>query len=118
MPGIEDITRELNRVKGELFKTRTERDLNLKLLKHSRNQAELAELMGAVYLGAVEWVVDMVTRNSLPGIGEGGGLTPRGYEHVAKKVEQEMKKLSLHMEIKKDISGISDGVDHGDAAGN
>ena len=33
LPATEDITKELNRVKGELFKTERERDMNAALLK-------------------------------------------------------------------------------------
>lgn len=96
MPGIEDITRELNKMKGLLFKTERERDLNLQLLKHSQNKATLAELMETIYRGVVEYVVDLVARNSLPGLGEGGGLTDRGYAEISRKVKQELDGMALY----------------------
>lgn len=96
LPTMEDVTRELNRVKGELFKAEHERDLNLALLKHSENKVQLAELMEQVYRGVVEYVVNLAARNSLPGVGEGGGLSEKGYAEVARKVKSELDKMELY----------------------
>lgn len=96
MPDMADVTKELNRVKGELFKAEHERDLNLALLKHSENKATLGELMSVVYRGAVEYVVDLVARNALPGVGEGGGLTERGYDEIARTVKKELDAMELY----------------------
>lgn len=96
MPEVEDLTKELNKVKGELFKTKCERDLNLDLLRHSENKNTLAELMQGVFCRAVEYVTDLVARNSLPGVGEGGGLTEKGYADIAAQVKRELDELELH----------------------
>jgi len=96
MPGIEDLTRELNKTKGKLFKVKCERDLNLDLLRHSENKNTLAELMQGVFRRAVEYVAELVARNSLPGVGEGGGLTDKGYAEVAARVKRELEELELY----------------------
>lgn len=70
--------------------------MNIKLLEHGKNKAELGELMEAVYRGCVEWIVNMAARNALPGVGEGGGLTERGYEQVSKKVNSELENLMIY----------------------
>ena len=96
MPDMADVTKELNRVKGELFKAEHERDLNLALLRHGENKATLGELMSVVYRGAVEYTVELVARNALPGMGEGGGLTERGYDEIARTVKKEMDTLEIY----------------------
>lgn len=96
LPGIEDITKELNIVKGDLTKVTLERDLNLKLLKHSKDRAGLAELMGMLYRGVVEYTANLVARNSLPGIGEGGGLTEKGLFEISQVVRKELEKLEVY----------------------
>lgn len=52
--------------------------------------------MEAMYRGCVEWIVNMAARNALPGVGEGGGLTERGYEQVSKKVKSELENLMIY----------------------
>lgn len=96
LPGIDDITRELCRVKGELFKVERERDINLKLLKHAENKVELGELMELVFRGAVEYAVDLVARNHLPGFGDGGGLSAKGYAEISDVVKKELQAMELH----------------------
>lgn len=96
MPRIEDITKELSRTKGILHKTELERDLNLKLLKHCQGKATFAELMESVYKGLVGYVVELISRNSLPGIGDGGGLSEKGYAEIAKHVKSELDKMELY----------------------
>lgn len=96
LPGMEDITKELNRVKGELHKVTLERDLNLKLLKHSKDRESLGALMDMLFVRVVEYASNLVARNSLPGIGEGGGLTEKGLYEISQVVREELEKLDIY----------------------
>ena len=96
MPEIPDLTQELNRVKGELFKAERERDLNKALLEHGKGAKELGELMGLVYRSAVEYAVDLVARRNLPGFGDGRGSSDRGYADIAELVKDELEKLEVY----------------------
>ena len=95
LPGIEDLTKELNKVKGALWKAEHERDLNKKLLEHSKGKVELGELMEEVYRAAVGYAVNIVIRKGYPGFGDGGGITESGYSDIA----EEVKKVLNGMEI-------------------
>lgn len=96
LPSMEDITKELNRAKGDLVKVTLERDLNLKLLKHSKDREGLADLMGLLFKGVVEYTANLVARNSLPGIGEGGGLSEKGLFEISQVVREELEKLEIY----------------------
>lgn len=96
LPGMEDITKELNRVKGELHKVTLERDLNLKLLKHNKDRESLGALMDMLFSKVVEYAANLVARNSLPGIGEGGGLTEKGLYEISLVVRDELEKLDIY----------------------
>lgn len=96
LPGIDDITKELNKTKGELHRVQLERDLNLKLLKHSPDRDGLGELMETLYRGVIEYTVGLVARNSLPGVGEGGGLTAKGLFEISQVVKGELEKLEIY----------------------
>lgn len=96
LPDIEDITKELSRVKGELFKVERERDVNLALLEHGKNKIELAELMELVFRSAVEYAVNLIARRSLPGFGDGGGLTDKAYSDISEEVKAELERMKIH----------------------
>lgn len=96
LPSMEDITKELNRAKGDLVKVTLERDLNLKLLKHSKDREGLADLMVLLFKGVVEYTANLVARNSLPGVGEGGGLTEKGLFEISQVVREELEKLEIY----------------------
>ena len=87
MPSVPDLTGDLNRVRGLLFKAEHERDMNLKILEHNKNKCDLAELMKYIFKGAVEYACDLVARGNLPGFGDGGGITDKAYEDISRKVE-------------------------------
>ena len=93
---INNNTKELNRVKGGLYKASCERDLNLKLLRHAEGKVELSELMEEIYRRLVEYVCILVARNSLPGLGEGGGLSESGYAEISRQVKRELEKVELY----------------------
>jgi len=96
LPAVEDIAAELNRVKGELFKAERERDMNLALLRHGKEQVTLAELMTEVYRGAAEYAVNMIARRNLPGFGDGGGLTDKAYADIAEEVRSALAGMRIH----------------------
>ena len=104
MPEIEDLTLELNRVKGKLFKAEHERDLNLKLLK-IRGDIDLPEIMETLYRFAVEYAVDRIARNNLPGFGDGGGLSDKAYADIASDVKRDLEAVKLYREgLKRDYN--------------
>lgn len=82
---VEDITKELSRVKGLLFKSERERDIALQVCHHCRDKAEKEAFVELAWEGWTEICWQWLVRNSLPGIGDGGGLTDRGREAVAKE---------------------------------
>ena len=96
LPGMDDITKELNITKGELHKVTLERDLNLKLLKHNKDREGLASLMNTLFTRVVEYTSSLVARNSLPGVGEGGGLTEKGLFEISQVVRAELEKLDIY----------------------
>ena len=96
LPGMEDISRELNKVKGELYKAESERELNRALLEHGKGKKELGELMELVYRKAEEYVVNLVARRSLPGFGDGGGLPDVEYGRIAEEVRKELEGLKVY----------------------
>jgi hypothetical protein len=53
------------------------------------------ELMENIYRSLLEYIVEMVIRNSLPGLGDGGGLSDSGYREVADRVKKDFEKLKL-----------------------
>jgi len=97
LPTTEDISKELNRVKGELFKTERERDMNAALLKVHKKTGSREDFAFAVFRGAVECAFDMVARRSFPGYGDGGGVSKRGYEEIGKRVKSELEKLNVEL---------------------
>lgn len=96
LPDIDDITRELSRVKGELYKAERERDINLKLLKHHPDSENLAELMELIYRSTIEYTVNLIARKNLPGFGDGGGLTDNAYGNIASHIRNELENLKIH----------------------
>ncbi len=96
LPDVSDLSDELKKVKGELFKAERERDLNRQLLAHGENKVELGELMELVYRSAVEYAADLIARRELPGFGDGGGLTPQAYAEIAADVKAELDRLLIY----------------------
>jgi predicted DNA-binding protein len=95
LPGMEDITEELNRVKLEYAKLAAKYKTAKKLLNHVQHKETFAELMEGIYQHLIEYVVEMVIRNSLPGMGDGGGLTAAGYAAISDRVKADLEKLRL-----------------------
>lgn len=95
LPGMSDITEELNRVKLEYAKLAAKYKTAKRLLNHVQHKESFAELMEGVYRHLIEYVVEMVIRNSLPGIGDGGGLTAAGYAEISERVKFDLEKLKL-----------------------
>ena len=95
LPSIPDITHELNKVKGELFKVKAERDLNIDLLKYSQSGLSAGEFAGRLFRRVVEYVANLAARNSIPGLGDGGGLTEKGYAAISEVVRREVENLEI-----------------------
>jgi predicted DNA-binding protein len=95
LPGMADITEELNRVKLEYAKLAAKYKTAKKLLNHVQHKETFAELMEGIYQHLIEYVVEMVIRNSLPGMGDGGGLTVAGYAAISDRVKADLEKLRL-----------------------
>ena len=51
--------------------------------------------MEGIYKHLIEYVVEMVSRNSLPGFGDGGGLSAAGYVEISERVKKDLEKLRL-----------------------
>ncbi len=98
LPLPEDLTRELSRVKGELFKAEHERDFALSLLKKCGDAERKRAFMALVLGGVKEIVFQWLVRESYSGMGSGGGLTEEGKERVAKEalrfIEQHLEAFS------------------------
>lgn len=95
LPGMEDITGELNRVKLEYAKLAAKYKTAKKLLNHVQHKETFEELMEGIYKHLIEYVVEMVSRNSLPGFGDGGGLSAAGYVEISERVKKDLEKLRL-----------------------
>lgn len=95
LPKMEDITEELNRVKLEYARVSAKWKTAQKLLNHVQHKETFAELMDGIYRYLVEYVVEMVSRNALPGMGEGGGLKASGYVAIAERVKLDLEKLRV-----------------------
>lgn len=95
LPGIPDITEELNRVKLEYAKLAAKYKTAKKLLNHVQHKETFAELMEGIYRHLIEYVSEMVVRNALPGFGDGGGLSASGYTEISERVKADLEKLKL-----------------------
>lgn len=95
LPGMADVTEELNRVKNEYRKLVGKYKTAKHLLDHVQHKETFLELMENIYRELIEYVVEMVARNALPGIGDGGGLTDAGYREIADRVKKDFEKLKL-----------------------
>ena len=95
LPGMEDVTAELNRVKLEYRKLAGKYKTAKHLLNHVQHKESVMELMENIYRSLLEYIVEMVIRNSLPGLGDGGGLSEAGYREIADRVKKDFEKLKL-----------------------
>lgn len=95
LPGMEDITEELNRVKHEYEKLEARWKTARSLLNHVQHKETFAELMENIYRYLIEYVVEMVVRNALPGLGDGGGLTAAGYAAISERVKSDLEKMKI-----------------------
>lgn len=95
LPGMADVTEELNRVKGEYAKLEARWKTAKHLLNHVQHKETFMELMEGIYRNLIEYVVEMVARNALPGMGDGGGLTDAAYAEIANRVRHDLEKLRL-----------------------
>ena len=95
LPGMDDVTDELNRMKLEYAKLEARWKTAKNLLNHVQHKETFAELMENIYRHLIEYVVEMVVRNALPGMSEGGGLTAAGYAEIADRVKSDLDKMRV-----------------------
>lgn len=95
LPGMDDVTEELNRMKLEYAKLEARWKTAKNLLNHVQHKETFEELMENIYRHLIEYVVEMVVRNALPGMGEGGGLTAAGYADIAERVKADLEKMRI-----------------------
>lgn len=91
-----DLTAELSKVKGQLFKVERELEINLKLMRHKDPGRELSDLMESIYRCCVEFVLDLIIRESIPGMMSGGGLSEQGRKEISNRVKSDLSDLRLH----------------------
>lgn len=94
LPDTEDVTAELSRVRLRLKAAEVERDIARAEVEHVSGSRDLRELMRLVYRLYTEYVWECVVRNSLPGLGDGGGLSEKGLEAVARRVERDLSEVA------------------------
>jgi predicted DNA-binding protein len=95
LPSMEDVTAELNRMKDEYAKLEARWKTAKSLLNHVQHKETFAELMEGIYVHLIEYVCEMVVRNALPGLGDGGGLSAAGYAEISDRVRKDLEKLKL-----------------------
>ena len=95
LPGMADVTEELNRVKLEYAKLAAKYKTAKRLLNHVQHKESFFELMEGVYQELLGYIVEMIARNALPGIGDGGGLSASGLREVSDRVKRDFEKLKL-----------------------
>lgn len=95
LPGMADITEELNRMKLEYAKLDAKYKTAKKILNHVQHKETFEELMDGIYRFMIEYVVEMCARNALPGIGDGGGLSEKAYAEISERVRQDLGKLKV-----------------------
>jgi hypothetical protein len=95
LPGMEDMTDELNRIKLEHSKLESKYKTMKSILNHVQHKETFQELVENIYRYVIEYTVEMVARNALPGIGDGGGLTDAGYAAIAARVKGDLEKMKI-----------------------
>lgn len=92
LPELGDLTQELSIVKGHLYKTQLERDLALTSLRGFNDFEKRKAFVEKVFSGITELIWQWLSRNSVPGIGSGGGLTEKAREEVANEASKWLSK--------------------------
>jgi hypothetical protein len=95
LPGMSDITGELNQIKLEHSRLESKYKTMKSILNHVQHKETFQELVENIYRYVIEYTVEMVARNALPGIGDGGGLTDAGYSEIASRVRSDLEKMKI-----------------------
>ena len=95
LPGMSDVTQELNNIKLEYSKLESKYKTAKSVLNHVQHKETFQELVENIYHYVIEYTVEMVARNALPGIGDGGGLSARGYADIADRVRADLEKMKI-----------------------
>ena len=95
LPGMSDVTQELNNIKLEYSRLESKYKTAKSVLNHVQHKETFQELVENIYHYVIEYTVEMVARNALPGIGDGGGLSERGYADIADRVRADLEKMKI-----------------------
>lgn len=95
LPGMEDVTQELNNIKLEYSRLESKYKTAKSVLNHVQHKETFQELVENIYRYVIEYTVEMVSRNALPGIGDGGGLSQKGYADIASRVKADLEKMKI-----------------------
>lgn len=95
LPSIRDISEELNNAKLEYARLESKLKTAKSILNHVQHKETFQELVENIYRYVIEYTVEMVTRNALPGIGDGGGLSEQGYRDIAARVRTDLEKMKI-----------------------
>lgn len=95
LPSMQDITEELNNAKLEHARVESKLKTAKSILNHVQHKETFQELVENIYRYVIEYTVEMVTRNALPGIGDGGGLSEQGYRDIAARVRTDLEKMKI-----------------------
>jgi hypothetical protein len=95
LPGLSDVTEELNLIKLEHSRLESKYKTMKSILNHVQHKETFQELVENIYRYVIEYTVEMVARNALPGIGDGGGLTDAGYSEIASRVRSDLEKMKI-----------------------
>lgn len=95
LPDRADITSKLNKTLLENARLRTELGINQKALKFDCEFGEKSYLMECVYRLMINYVMELITRESLSGMGDGHGLDENGLKQLCLRVERDVNELSI-----------------------
>lgn len=95
LPSMQDITEELNNAKLEHARLESKLKTAKSILNHVQHKETFQELVENIYRYVIEYTVEMVSRNALPGIGDGGGLSEQGYRDIAARVRTDLEKMKI-----------------------
>lgn len=87
MPSMHDITNDVSLLKGRLKEVGKElRALRMKV--KAAGPQENDEFAQEVFRSAADMVSDWIARGAWPGFGDGGGITPKAYEMIAREARK------------------------------
>jgi hypothetical protein len=95
LPSMTDVTDELNKMKLQYSKLESKYKTMKSILNHVQHKETFQELTENIYRYVIEYTLEMIARNALPGIGDGGGLSEQGYRDIAARVRTDLEKMKI-----------------------